>query len=64
MNGKGYNSGEVTPKLELLCEPCWVQCQGYRCLAVLRNGKWRTYATGGELADFIKVISAIPVALL
>jgi len=59
MNGKGKNPGEVIPQLELLNEPCWVQCQGYWCLAVLRNDKWRTYATGEELADFIKVISKL-----
>ena len=64
MNGKGKNPGEVIPHLELLNEPCWIQCQGYRCLAVLRNGRWLTYATGEELADFIKVISAIPAAWL
>jgi len=64
MNGKGQNSGEVIPKLELLSEPCWVQCHGYRCLAILRNGKWMTYSTGEKLPDFIKVISAVPAGWL
>ena len=42
-----------------ICEPCWVQCTGYRCLAVRdKNGKWRSYATGKELTDFIKVCIA------
>jgi hypothetical protein len=42
-----------------LSEPCWVQCVGYRCLAVLnKNGKWRSYATGEELTGFLKVCVA------
>ena len=60
MNGKGQNSGGVITEPQSLNGLCWVQCKGYRCLAVLRNGKWRAYATGEELTDFIRVISAVP----
>jgi hypothetical protein len=36
----------------------WVQCKGYRCLAVLDNsGKWNCVATGKELTDVIRVYS-------
>jgi len=63
MNGKGQNSGQEISKAEPPGEPCWVQCEGYRCLAVLnKNGKWMVYATGAEVIDFIKVIPAIPQA--
>ena len=60
MNGKGQNSGEVISETQPPNQLCWVQCQGYRCLAVLKDGKWRVYATGEELTDFIKVISVLP----
>ena len=60
MNGKGQNSGEVIAEAQPLNGLCWVQCKGYRCLAVLSNGKWSAYATGEELTDFIRVISAVP----
>jgi len=60
MNGKVKNSGGVITEAQPLNELCWVQCQGCRCLAVLRNGKWRSYATGEELTDFVKVISTVP----
>jgi hypothetical protein len=64
MNGKGKNSGEVIPTLEFLNEPCWVQCRGYRCLGVLRNGIWKCYSTGAELPDFVNVISDVPAGWL
>ena len=35
---------------------CWVQCAGYRCVAVLgSDGKWRNVSTGLVLTDFIAV---------
>jgi hypothetical protein len=38
--------------------PYWVQCKGYRCLAVLSNsGKWNSVATGKEMTDVVKVYS-------
>jgi len=59
MNEKGKNSGTVIPQAELPGAPCWVQCRGYRCLAVLKNGRWKCYSTGVELPDFIEVISTL-----
>jgi hypothetical protein len=58
MNEKTKNLSSVIPKIQPLPtgEPRWVYGNGYRCLAVSDNrGKWRSYATGIELLDFIKV---------
>ena len=34
----------------------WVQCKGYRCLAIpTDDGKWLCFATGKELTDIIHV---------
>jgi hypothetical protein len=34
----------------------WVQCDGYRCLAIMDNaGKWETFSTGKEVTGVIKV---------
>jgi hypothetical protein len=34
----------------------WIQCKGYRCLAILdENGTWRCFATGKELKNVVKV---------
>ena len=39
--------------------PVWVQCEGYRCLAVLdHKGRWKAYATHKELSGVVKVIPA------
>jgi hypothetical protein len=39
--------------------PVWVQCDGYRCLAVLdRNGTWKSFFDGKELTDFVNVCAA------
>ena len=38
-------------------EPVWVQCQGYRTLAVRdEKGKWRTVGKGEELTGPVKVL--------
>ncbi len=61
MNEKAQNFGAIIPQIQPLpiCEPCWVFCEGYRCLAVWdRKGMWRSYATGIELPDFIKTCVA------
>ncbi len=46
---------EVNQAIQI-SEPQWVQCVGYRCLAVLgADGKWRSLANGKELTDVVKV---------
>ena len=36
----------------------WVQCKGYRCMAVLdANGKWKSFITGEELSGVFNVYS-------
>jgi hypothetical protein len=45
---------EITPAIHA-SQPQWVQCHGYRCLALLgQDGKWRCFATGEELKDVVK----------
>jgi hypothetical protein len=35
----------------------WVQCDGYRCLAYINEGrKWVNFYTGEKLKDFVNVI--------
>jgi hypothetical protein len=35
----------------------WVQCSGYRCLAVIDEaGLWKAFYGGEELPDVIKVV--------
>jgi hypothetical protein len=37
-------------------ESYWVQCEGYRTIAVfLGDGKWKSFARGTEVLDFIHV---------
>ena len=39
-------------------KPVWVQCEGFRCLAVMdEQGKWKTVFGGAELTGNIKVIA-------
>jgi hypothetical protein len=38
-------------------EPVWVQCNGYRCLAVLdEKGCWRSYHNMKPLTDMLHVL--------
>ena len=38
-------------------EPRWVQCKGYRCLAILGpDRKWRSFSTGNELKDGVEAV--------
>lgn len=52
-NNEESNTGAPPPRSG---EIRWVQCKGYRCLAVLdAKGKWRCLATDEELNDIVKV---------
>ena len=43
--------------------PVWVQCNGYRCMAVLNyKGEWRTYPNYEPLSDIIQVLGEFPEA--
>jgi hypothetical protein len=58
MDDKDQKVDSIIPKAHPshVSEPCWVYCDSYRCLAVMdKKGKWRSYATGEELTDFVKV---------
>jgi hypothetical protein len=45
----------LTPESE---KTFWVQCKGYRCLALLtKDGKWKCFATGEELHNVLNVHS-------
>jgi hypothetical protein len=60
MKEQGKSPEKVIPQGQPLIEPSWVQCRGYRCLAVLnKDGKWITYSNGKEITDFIRVISTV-----
>jgi hypothetical protein len=55
-----HKSGEsmVKEKEVPLETPVWVQCEGYRCLAVLsRQGEWRTLYNDKPLPKVIRVLS-------
>jgi hypothetical protein len=40
-------------------ELSWVQCNGYRCLAMMNaDGKWIAVGTGEELTDVIGIYSS------
>ena len=57
MNEKAQDAGYI-PQVQPspISEPSWVQCKGYRCLAVWdKKGKWKSYSTGAELIDFLRV---------
>jgi hypothetical protein len=50
------NQNKFTPVIQS-SEPRWVQCKGYRCLAILGpNGKWRCFSTGDELKDSVESV--------
>jgi hypothetical protein len=37
-------------------EPVWVQCEGFRCLAVRdKNGAWKTFYDGVPLSGAIEI---------
>jgi hypothetical protein len=39
-------------------EPVWVQCEGFRCLAVRdRHGTWKIFYDGVPLSGVIKIVS-------
>jgi hypothetical protein len=47
---------EFTPMVQS-SEHHWVQCKGYRCMAILGpNGKWRSFYTGEELKDLVESV--------
>jgi hypothetical protein len=38
-------------------EPVWVQCEGFRCLAVLdKQGQWHSFCNRSELLHVLKVL--------
>jgi hypothetical protein len=50
------NKDESTPKIQS-SSARWVQCKGYRCLAILGpNAKWRSFSTGEELKDIVQSV--------
>ena len=43
--------------------PVWVQCNGYRCMAVLNyKGEWRTYPNHEPLTDIVQILGEFPEA--
>jgi len=41
--------------------PVWVQCKGYRCMAVLNyKGEWRTYPNHEPVTDIVEVLGEFP----
>ncbi|HEV2693926.1 MAG TPA: hypothetical protein VG347_13615 [Verrucomicrobiae bacterium] len=41
--------------------PVWVQCNGYRCMAVLNyKGEWRTYPNHEPLTDIVQILGEFP----
>ena len=52
-------SGEYPPPRN---KPIWVQCEGFRCLAIMEdNGKWKTVFGSRELTGTITVIADLSV---
>jgi hypothetical protein len=64
----GHDNEEVNKKIEDLDggpppvesaeinQRYWVQCDGYRCLAMMdKAGKWESVSTGKEVTGVIKV---------
>jgi hypothetical protein len=42
--------------------PVWVQCEGYRCMAVLNyKGEWRSYPSHKPLDGVLRVLGESPV---
>jgi len=37
-------------------KPVWVQCRGFRCLAIFDQGKWKTFFGRNELAGEVTII--------
>lgn len=59
MRASKPNSGvkRGTEGLPATGEPVWVQCEGFRCLAVMTpKGKWKTFYDGKQLFGVVKVI--------
>ena len=47
---------DIAPAMQQSSEPHWVQCNGFRCLALLgRDGKWKCVATGKDVAGIVKI---------
>jgi hypothetical protein len=41
--------------------PVWVQCKGYRCMAIQNyKGEWRTYPNHEPLTDIVHVLGEYP----
>jgi hypothetical protein len=42
--------------------PVWVQCNGYRCMAVLNyKGEWRSFPNHEPLTDIVQVLGEYPM---
>lgn len=50
-----------SPSQAVKSEPVWVQCNGYRCLAVKDEvGNWRKYHNRSPLPDVVRVLGQSP----
>jgi hypothetical protein len=59
-NNDNHHSYQWQP--EMVNVPVWVQCKGYRCMAVLNyKGEWRAYPSHKPLEDVIKVLGENPM---
>ena len=55
-NPKLLNEPIAPPKSPIVEKPYWVQCQNYRCLALVnKQGVWKSLSTGKEVTGIVKV---------